>query len=156
MQRLHPFWNINTPKDGPRWERGISTMEPINNRRFINQFSPDIIKLIRQFERIKTKIWRQKVSIMFNQIFINEEMLPKYTHTHTYTQAYIYIYMPVCMCVCVCVCVCRQHFFVNKNVLRSKYLLVAKWLEALAWCLNQPGFDPSCGEILSSHTDEFW
>ena len=26
----------------------------------------------------------------------------------------------------------------------------------LAWRLSQPGFDPSYGEILSSHTDEFW
>ena len=30
---------------------------------------------------------------MFNEIYINEEMLPKYT--------YIYIYMCVCVCVCV-------------------------------------------------------
>ena len=30
---------------------------------------------------------------MFNEICINEEMLPKYT--------YIYIYMCVCVCVCV-------------------------------------------------------
>ena len=34
---------------------------------------------------------------MFNEICINEEMLPKYT--------YIYIYMYLCVCVCVCVCV---------------------------------------------------
>ena len=32
---------------------------------------------------------------------------------------------------------------------------MAEWLEALAWHLNQPGFDPSYGKILSSHTDEF-
>ena len=31
---------------------------------------------------------------------------------------------------------------------------MAKWLEALACRLNQPGFDPSDEEILSSHTDE--
>ncbi len=30
---------------------------------------------------------------------------------------------------------------------------MAKWLEALAWRLNQPGFDPSYGEILFSHAD---
>ena len=42
------------------------------------------------------------MSIMFNEICINEEMLPKYTYI------YIYIYMCVCVCVCVCVraCVC--------------------------------------------------
>ena len=33
---------------------------------------------------------------------------------------------------------------------------MAEWLEALAWRLSQPGFDPSYGKILSSHTDEFW
>ena len=43
------------------------------------------------------------MSFMFNQICINEEMLPKY----------IYIYICVCVCVCVCVflyiclCVCK-------------------------------------------------
>ena len=30
---------------------------------------------------------------MFNEICINEEMLPKYTHTHTHTHIYIYIYI---------------------------------------------------------------
>ena len=30
-----------------------------------------------------------------------------------------------------------------------------EWLEALIWRLSQPGFDPSYGKILSSHTDEF-
>ena len=34
------------------------------------------------------------MSIMFNEICINEEMLPKYT--------YIYIYIYIYMCVCVC------------------------------------------------------
>ena len=29
-------------------------------------------------------------------------------------------------------------------------------LEALDWRLSEPGFDPSYGKILSSHTDEFW
>ena len=30
------------------------------------------------------KICRHKMSIMFNEIFINEEMLPKYTHIYIY------------------------------------------------------------------------
>ena len=33
---------------------------------------------------------------------------------------------------------------------------MAEWLEALAWRLSQPDFDPSYGKLLSSHTDEFW
>ena len=36
------------------------------------------------------------------------------------------------------------------------YIYVAERLEALVWRLSQPGFDLSCGKILSSHTDEFW
>ena len=71
--------------------------------RFINQFPPNIIRSIRQFERINKKICRQKMSILFNQIVINEEMLQKYTHTHTH----IYVCVCVCLCVCVCVCVCK-------------------------------------------------
>ena len=65
----------------------------------INQFPPNTIKVIWEFERIRKKICRHKMSIMFKEICINEEMLPKYTYI------YIYTYMCVCMCVCVCVCV---------------------------------------------------
>ena len=49
---------------------------------------PNIIKSIRQYERINKKICRQKMSIMFNEICINEEMLPIY---------YIYIYIIYCI-----------------------------------------------------------
>ena len=38
------------------------------------------------------------MSIVFNEICINNEILPKYTYIHTYIHTYIY------MCVCVCVC----------------------------------------------------
>ena len=38
------------------------------------------MKAIRQYERINKKIYRQKMSVMFNEISINEEMLPKYTY----------------------------------------------------------------------------
>ena len=53
-----------------------STWEITNYGRFINQFPSNIIRSIRQFERINKKICKQKMSIMFNQICINEEMLP--------------------------------------------------------------------------------
>ena len=62
----------------------------------------------------------RKWPIMFNEICINEEMLPKHTHTHTHThtQIYIYIYIYICMyvcmyfntCMCVCICVCLCQF----------------------------------------------
>ena len=58
-----------------------------NYGKYINQFQPNTIKAIRQYERINKKICRQKMSIMFNEICINEEMLPKYTYI------YIYIYI---------------------------------------------------------------
>ena len=46
----------------------------------LGEFPPRIqIKVIREFERIRQKkICRHKMSIMFNEICINEEMLPKY------------------------------------------------------------------------------
>ena len=46
---------------------------------------------------INKKICSQKMSIIFNEIFINEEMLPIYTYI------YIYIYIYVCVCVYLCV-----------------------------------------------------
>ena len=52
-----------------------STWEITNYGRFINQFSPDIIRSIQQFERINKKICKQKMSIMFNQIYIYTYML---------------------------------------------------------------------------------
>ena len=82
--------------------REESTLDIYNYGKYINQCLPNTIKVIPQYERINKKVCRQKMSIMFNEIAINEEMLPKYTHTHTY----IYIYMCVCVCVYMCVCVC--------------------------------------------------
>ncbi len=71
--------------------RAESTRDTCNYGQDINQFPQNTIKVIREFERIQKKICRHKMSIMFNEIFINEEMLPKYTHTHTHTYIYIYI-----------------------------------------------------------------
>ena len=61
--------------------------------KYINQFPPNTIKAIRQYEWIQKKICRQKMSIMFNKICINEEMLPKYTYIYMYIYIYIYIYI---------------------------------------------------------------
>ena len=54
-----------------------STEEPINHERFINQFPPDTIKLMQQLEKINTKMCRQKMFVLFDQICINKEILPK-------------------------------------------------------------------------------
>ena len=73
--------------------RTESTRDTYNYGQYINQFPLNTIKVIWEFERIQKKICRQKMTIMFNEICINEEMLPKYTHTHTHTHTYIYMYI---------------------------------------------------------------
>ena len=55
-----------------------------NSRITFIVFPPNTIKVIREFERTQKKICRHKMSIMFNEICINEEMLPKYTYLYTY------------------------------------------------------------------------
>ena len=44
--------------------------EPINHRSFINQFRLDAIQSMRQPKRIYTKMGRQKMSVLFNEIYI--------------------------------------------------------------------------------------
>ena len=53
-----------------------STRDTSNYGQYKNQFPPNTIKAIQEYERIQKKICRQKMSIMFNKICINEEMLP--------------------------------------------------------------------------------
>ena len=62
--------------------RAESTRDTYNYGQYLNQFPPppNTIKVIREFKRIQKKICRHKMSIMFNEICINEEMLPKYTY----------------------------------------------------------------------------
>ena len=61
-------------------KKSVCTWDINNYGKYINQFLPKTIKSIRQYERINKKICRQKMSIMFNKICINEVMLPKYTY----------------------------------------------------------------------------
>ena len=60
--------------------RAESSRDTYNYEQYINQFPLNMIKVIREFKRIQKKICRHKMSIMFNEICINEEMLPKYTY----------------------------------------------------------------------------
>ena len=48
--------------------RAESTRDTYNYGQYINQFPPNTIKVIREFERIQKKICRHKMSIMFNEI----------------------------------------------------------------------------------------
>ena len=57
-----------------------STRDTYNYGQYINQFPPNTIKVIREFERIQKKICRHKMSIMFNEICI---YIYIYIYTHT-------------------------------------------------------------------------
>ena len=57
-----------------------STRDTYNYGQYINQFPPNTIKVIWEFERIQKKIYRHKMLIMFKEIFI-------------YIYIYIYIYI---------------------------------------------------------------
>ena len=58
----------------------------------IYQLQPKIKVLVRKLERILIKSCRQHVSLLFNQTYLNEGLLP-YCYTHTHTHIYIYIYI---------------------------------------------------------------
>ena len=68
--------------------RAESTRDTYNYGQYLNQFSPNTIKVIREFERIQKRICRHKMSIMFNEICINEEMLPKYIYIYIYNYSF--------------------------------------------------------------------
>ena len=59
--------------------RAESTRDTYNYGQYRNQFPPNTIKVIWEFERIQKKICRHKMSIIFNEICI-------------YIYIYIYIY----------------------------------------------------------------
>ena len=70
-----------------------------NFGKFTHQFQPETKTLIRKLERILNKLYGQNLSLLFNEICLNEQLLPNYTHTHhthshihTHTYIYIYIY----------------------------------------------------------------
>ena len=81
--------------------RAESTRDTCNYGQYINQFPRNTIKVIREFERIQKKICRHKMSIMFNEICINEEMLPKYTYIWGERER-----LRVCIAKQISVCVC--------------------------------------------------
>ena len=63
-----------------------STRDTYNYGQYIDQFPPNTIKAIRQYERIQKKICRQKISIIFNEICI-------YIYIYICVCVYIYIYI---------------------------------------------------------------
>ena len=73
--------------------RAESTRDTYNYGQYLNQFPLNTIKVIWEFERIQKKICRHKMSIMFNEICINEEMLPKYSYIYIFVYVCVYIYI---------------------------------------------------------------
>ena len=63
-----------------------------NFDKFMHQFQPETKTLIWKLEWIFKKLYRQNVSLLFNQTCINERLLHNYTHTDIYIYIYIYIY----------------------------------------------------------------
>ena len=76
----------------PSWAE--STCEITNYGRFFNQFQPNIIRSIWQFERINKK-YVDKKCLLYSIKYVLMKKCSQYI--------YIYIYMCVCVCVCVCV-----------------------------------------------------
>ena len=60
--------NIHTSDDGSSLAE--STWKPINYGCFIDQFALDTIKSMWRLERIYTKIWRQRISVLITNIYI--------------------------------------------------------------------------------------
>ena len=60
-----------------------------NFGQFENQFQSENKTLIRKFERILIKLYRQNMFLLFNQMCLNERLLTNHTHTHTHTHIYI-------------------------------------------------------------------
>ena len=50
--------------------RAETTRDSYNYGQYINQFPPNTIKAIRQYQRIQKKLCRQKMAIMFNEIWM--------------------------------------------------------------------------------------
>ena len=87
------------------YERSESARD--NFSKFIHQLQPETNTLIRKLEMILIKLYRQNVSLLFNQTCLSERILPNYTHTHTHTHTHIY------MCVCVYACWTSKAFLIE-------------------------------------------
>ena len=60
-----------------------------NFGKFIHQFQTETKSLISKLERIFIKLYRQNVSLLFNETCLNERLQPNHTHTHIYIYIYI-------------------------------------------------------------------
>ena len=89
-----------------------------NFGKFINQFQPENKILIRKLERILNKLYRQNLSLLFNQTCLKERLLPNNKYTYIYIYIYIYIYchpQPDCFVVSQLFYVVRQAGCLDRN-----------------------------------------
>ena len=94
--------------------RAESTRDTYNYGQYLNQFPPNTIKVIREFERIQKKICKHKMSIMFNEICI-------YIYRYMCIYIYVYVYLFVCVCAYSLILTYFSHFRKSK---RSHHLII--------------------------------
>ena len=71
--------------------RAESRRDTYNYGQYLNQYPPNTIKVIREFERIQKRICRHKMSIMFNEICIYIHIYECILYIYIYIHIYIYI-----------------------------------------------------------------
>ena len=76
-------------------DRVESTREAIYHGRFVNQFPPDIIKLMRLFERIITKYVDKGCQYSLIELILTKKRTHTHTHTHSHTQTHTHIYIDI-------------------------------------------------------------
>ena len=82
MYRAHHYvclFIIPSPEDGHSW--GVKSKWETCGA-FLNSFYPKIKRLIRKLERIKDRIGRHKVSVLYNHTHTHIYMVSQYTWTH--------------------------------------------------------------------------
>ena len=87
-------WSCSSPW---YWHPKVSLQQPLmlayetferardNFGKFLHQFQPKTKTFIRKIERILIELYRQNVSLLFNQTCLNERLLPKYTYFKTWS-----------------------------------------------------------------------
>ena len=77
-------WWMNFPKLS--WALSDPSYESARDNfgKFIHQFQSETKTLIRKLKRILDNLYRQNLSLLFNETCLNERLLPNYTHTHIY------------------------------------------------------------------------
>ena len=91
IQKLHHFCSTSPLMMAQSWAE--STWEITNYGRFINKFPLNIIRSIRQFERINKIICRKNIYHVQSNMYQWRNAAKIHTHTHTHTHTYIYIYI---------------------------------------------------------------